>query len=1462
MKVDRVYVGNKEKRKMYKDGKLNKIFFDEKAYSGEIIDTNNIRKCNIENMKIKGKTYQNLFAGGEWVQKHLSGVVQSNRISNTLRIAIKQNTVYILEILKDETSNILVGVDGFSDSTYNYKTFSLGWKDGEKLSFKITDTTITHIGILLKRKDDSVISINDSDVLSLNIKILEGDYTDIDIPTSIDGIESVGEREFKKSKNLCPYLEKNSLNNSGEEINLNGDLRSPYIYLNSGIYVTSNNRTFRPTNVCIYDLNKKFEIVLKSVNTFSLESSKYVRLFGSSTNREKFQLEEGTVPTEYEPFYEYYPEITRNYNYKCETDDIVLPNGIKNSIETINGKKVHTQRVGKVILDGSQKISGSALYYHKKVVRVKWVNTNLKIGRDNSYCDKFSYKNDDKDTQHYKLGDDRNTAFFYIPIEYTNNINSYFKENPTSLYYEFIEYIYTPLYNSNEMPDTPMLPSGLQDELTLTDTGFKRIQKMNTKTLNGTETWYIDNSSTGLAIPAEDRVNVSAYTFISDKKNYGNSSDCYNNPENILCDTMEVVGYNYLTGNLDDLSGIGGVEKRIIISIPKSELETSDLDGFKKYLSSNPVTVTYELETSKLVDTTSSYPVENDTFGITLPLGQKDEIKDGYIHKNVFKLVIDDNISFNFPTSLVKDSTVLISMTISSIPKLFDATISAISDKLKFKNIYDLDESGFFIDKTGKNLYCRIPILTYGSTLEEIKQGLSENPITIWYPTINTIKIPIKLTYKLDEPLRSLPNIYDTIENNQLIQRVGKVVLDGSDDEYWVNGYGSGDGKNNRFEVGFNYAMGVTTNRTIYGLSDKFSYFNTSGIPPRGCFRMVLNTANRLFILFNPSTDLVPLEDLSAWKAWLSENPVTVYYELATPTETEITPDMILINGEPITDTVGIELPDGNKDCIENDYYVKNVSKKVFMGDDTIYSSLTITDDYVKACYRNLPNFKRAKTVNIVSNVNIIDYNFTDTPTDISISSVNSLENNYDEIDIIIPLSLFSDTNITLDMVNEYLRNNPVTVYYELLEPERIPLFSMNDRMSQITSLNNIKPTLEGEIMTRNYHKSLVNTWTSGDIDWDGSHIESTTSYISNVIDLSKHGLLDLCIDKFEEIQVNVHFYDKDNNYISSEASLSDKMTETIIIPDNATIAYITCTKEAELYVKVFGTKLKNLVDPTPYTLTANGTYVVNSNFRNNKKNIKPSSIYTILTNIISTDISGNFELNYFNFSGSYNPAFKYFQYIKSPNTLQGRFVKKPLTSLTKNELLICPTHLIVPRIPSTVTSGSITCSHILIPGDWTDKQVPDNVYLEQLVGYKRILPSGVKNTVEIINGNRTLVERIGKVVLNGKNANVTEHMFTNNNYFCAVLTDNSFMRDSNFINIINIGNLKVASNNIMTAGKTTIGINKRIIVNDLLTVGVFIRISRADTGVTDINSFYTWLESNPQTIYYELANYKYTILD
>ena len=136
-------------------------------------------------------------------------------------------------------------------------------------------------------------------------------------------------------------------------------------------------------------------------------------------------------------------------------------------------------------------------------------------------------------------------------------------------------------------------------------------------------------------------------------------------------------------------------------------------------------------------------------------------------------------------------------------------------------------------------------------------------------------------TLNLPIPLRSLPNnVCDTIEENKLVQRVGKVILDGSDDERWVNGYSS-DGKNNRFQINMSIPAG-TRYKSGYGYCNLFSVSITNTIPPVGSMRMTY-TNQYIYFLFNPSTDIVPFEDLSAWRTWLAENPITVYYELAEP---------------------------------------------------------------------------------------------------------------------------------------------------------------------------------------------------------------------------------------------------------------------------------------------------------------------------------------------------------------------------------------------------------------------------------------------------------------------------------------------------------------------------------------------------------------------------------------------------
>lgn len=115
-------------------------------------------------------------------------------------------------------------------------------------------------------------------------------------------------------------------------------------------------------------------------------------------------------------------------------------------------------------------------------------------------------------------------------------------------------------------------------------------------------------------------------------------------------------------------------------------------------------------------------------------------------------------------------------------------------------------------------------------------------------------------------------------------------ILDGSSDEQWSNGFVS-DGVNNRFECKFVSTFGVDaqvgSGNLIVGLPcDRFKYEMVSTIPSVNACRAVYNIADRAYyILFNPSTALVPLGDVAAWRAFLATSPITVLLPVLNPKE-------------------------------------------------------------------------------------------------------------------------------------------------------------------------------------------------------------------------------------------------------------------------------------------------------------------------------------------------------------------------------------------------------------------------------------------------------------------------------------------------------------------------------------------------------------------------------------------------
>lgn len=140
---------------------------------------------------------------------------------------------------------------------------------------------------------------------------------------------------------------------------------------------------------------------------------------------------------------------------------------------------------------------------------------------------------------------------------------------------------------------------------------------------------------------------------------------------------------------------------------------------------------------------------------------------------------------------------------------------------------------------------------------------------------------PVKTEYLLEEPLRSLPNkVSDTIdEKGVLTKRIAVTTFDGSADENWAfNG---------------NVKPYIRFSGPCIGISAIDGYAYCDKLPVRA---VVGDSRSRYVLLKNDVIYINLLEteittqDAAGFTAWLKDNPITVYYEVAEPEITQLQP--------------------------------------------------------------------------------------------------------------------------------------------------------------------------------------------------------------------------------------------------------------------------------------------------------------------------------------------------------------------------------------------------------------------------------------------------------------------------------------------------------------------------------------------------------------------------------------------
>lgn len=121
-------------------------------------------------------------------------------------------------------------------------------------------------------------------------------------------------------------------------------------------------------------------------------------------------------------------------------------------------------------------------------------------------------------------------------------------------------------------------------------------------------------------------------------------------------------------------------------------------------------------------------------------------------------------------------------------------------------------------------------------------------------------------------------------KRGKYVQRVGKRVMDGSEDECWSEFAGANLAKTKRFASAHNSIPAVDKSLVDSCITNRFLYLQNDS--DKEHFR--LSTSNGIFSQVVLFTNVDTVNDVNALKNWLKLNPVEILVPLAAPIETDI----------------------------------------------------------------------------------------------------------------------------------------------------------------------------------------------------------------------------------------------------------------------------------------------------------------------------------------------------------------------------------------------------------------------------------------------------------------------------------------------------------------------------------------------------------------------------------------------
>ena len=154
------------------------------------------------------------------------------------------------------------------------------------------------------------------------------------------------------------------------------------------------------------------------------------------------------------------------------------------------------------------------------------------------------------------------------------------------------------------------------------------------------------------------------------------------------------------------------------------------------------------------------------------------------------------------------------------------------------------------------------------------------------------------LTCNDEVELRGIGDVKDELDllTGELTQRIGEVVFDGSDDEKWESDNTSNLSNTNRF-----YTKNVIVDDAKISPSNTLNDVGLIDLPTGTSINdneHICIVGGKVYIRKNKTE----CSDLSTFKNWLSSNPITVQYELATKSvKTVVLSDNVVYSYDEVT---------------------------------------------------------------------------------------------------------------------------------------------------------------------------------------------------------------------------------------------------------------------------------------------------------------------------------------------------------------------------------------------------------------------------------------------------------------------------------------------------------------------------------------------------------------------------------